>query len=259
MTENKRKIYKKRNKQVLSMDEQEGLRFGGNCLSPFAWVAVGVALIGGTAARLLSYLANRSLWHDEARLALNIVGRLFHGLLQPLDHGAGSPFGIPHAGETLHARVGRSEYALRLWPLLAGIFSLPLFFAVAWRAITPRGAAIGLVLFATSGSLVYYSCEVKQYSSDVMIVLLILCIAVETLRRPTRPAWFLLLGAVGAFGIWFSHPAVFVLGSVGLVFLGFPQGRLCAGPGVVALLIVWGLSVFEIISSSHKRPWAIRT
>jgi hypothetical protein len=54
------------------------------------WVIIGF----GAVLRVLQYLYNRSLWNDEAGLALNIVGRSFAGLLQPLSYGQAAPFGF---------------------------------------------------------------------------------------------------------------------------------------------------------------------
>ena len=228
--------------RVSSMDAGKGAGSDAEGLPPLAWVAVWVALIGGAGVRLLNYWANRSLWHDEACLALNIVGRSFRGLLQPLDYIQAAPVGFLMLEKLSAITLGGSEYALRLWPLLAGIASLPLFFAVARRTITPRAAAIGLGLFATSGPLIYYSGEVKQYSSDVMIGLLILWVAVEPPGRLRPGAWLIRIGMVGAISIWFSHPAVFVLGGVGLALLGFRQDRVCFRSDVIALLIIWIVS-----------------
>ncbi|MBC6474379.1 MAG: hypothetical protein GDA48_17475 [Hormoscilla sp. GM102CHS1] len=55
---------------------------------PYLIIAFGVAV------RLVQYLSNRSLWADEAVLALNIVNRSYLELLQPLDYDQGAPIGF---------------------------------------------------------------------------------------------------------------------------------------------------------------------
>jgi hypothetical protein len=53
---------------------------------PWPRAALLATLALGIAARMAQYLGNRSLWLDEAYLALNILSRDFSGLLRPLDH-----------------------------------------------------------------------------------------------------------------------------------------------------------------------------
>ena len=50
-----------------------------------AWL-LWAALATGAGFRVLYYLSGRSLWIDEARLALNVAGRGYAGLLRPLDY-----------------------------------------------------------------------------------------------------------------------------------------------------------------------------
>lgn len=70
---------------------------------------------------------------------------------------------------------------------------------------------LALALFAIFPSLIYYSSEVKQYSSDVMFALLLLYLG--TRGRA------MLLGVFGAVAVWFSHPAIFVLAGLGVVIM----------------------------------------
>src|SRR5207249_2944193 len=75
----------------------------------------------GVIVRCVQYLANRSLWLDESMLALNITHRTFTQLLQPLDYDQGAPFAFLIIERAFVQLLGNSEYALRLFPLLAGI------------------------------------------------------------------------------------------------------------------------------------------
>ena len=78
--------------------------------------------------RLRQYLTGRSLWADEAMLALNIVTRDFAGMFQPLDYDQGAPIGFLLVEKLFHALLGKHELALRLFPLLVGLISLWLFY-----------------------------------------------------------------------------------------------------------------------------------
>jgi hypothetical protein len=175
----------------------------------------GLVIIGG-ALRLITYLLNRSLWRDEAALAMNIIDRSYAGLLEPLDSYQAAPLGFLMLEKTAVLVFGTSEYALRLMPLIAGTLALVLFKPVAELCLRPVAVPIALAFFAVSEKLIYYSSEVKQYAFDVLIALLIIWLALRIYSSGLslkRAAWF---GLVGAIGVWFSHPAIFVLAGVGV-------------------------------------------
>lgn len=220
-----------------------------------AWALIGF----GALLRVAQYAANRSLWFDESALSLNIVNRSLRGLLQPLDYAQGAPVGFLIL-EKLVVRVGGdSEYALRLVPLIAGLLALPLFYRVAQHAIRPGAVLIALGLFAILDSLIYYSSEVKQYSCDVLVALIVFASAQEVLRRggglSGRGA--LVFGLIGGVALWFSHPAAFVLMGVGTVALFVAFGRRdwaqIAGLALATLIWVVSLSVLYYVSLRHLR------
>jgi hypothetical protein len=182
--------------------------------SRLVWSAICV----GVVLRLWQYLLNRSLWLDEALLGLDVIHRTYSGLLKPLDDKQGAPLGFVLFERFFVQHWGSSEYVLRLVPLLAGIVSLFLFYAVAKRVVRPAAVPIALGLFAIAPPLIYYSSELKQYSSDVAVALLLYLIALA----PSPTTWggprISALGFIGAATIWCSHPAVFILASIGTVF-----------------------------------------
>ncbi len=179
-------------------------------LAGWLLVAVGVVL------RLRQYAANRSLWHDEANLALNLIQRSFGGLTQPLDYDQGAPIGFLFIEKSLMTLLGNRDIILRLFPLTAGILAVFLMFLVA-RKYFGAGAWFALILFVISWPLIYYSSELKQYSSDAMFSLLLIHAALPCFAESARPKDFILLGAAGFLSIWISHPSAFVLAGIGLV------------------------------------------
>lgn len=179
---------------------------------------VWAALAAGVALRLWQYLLNRSLWLDEAYLALNLTHRSFAGLLKPLDFDQGAPLAFLWMEKALLRVFGNGEYALRLLPLVAGLVSLLLFYKLAKDVLSPAAAAFAISLFAVSPSLIYYSSEAKQYSLDVVITILIYCLAIPGSRAHWSAARIALFGVFGAIAIWCSHPATFVLAAVAAVF-----------------------------------------
>lgn len=178
-----------------------------------AWALVGV----GALLRISRYVYDRSLWGDEARLALNLRDRGFGGLVHSLSYIQAAPTGFLLAEKTVVRVFGDSEYAMRLIPLLAGLASLALFVPLARRLLPPAGAIVAIGLYAVMEPLVYYSSEVKQYSLDVLATVALLLIATPALlerRLSTRRALALLF--TGATAFWFSHPSIFVAASIWL-------------------------------------------
>lgn len=177
------------------------------------WIFISLGII----LRLVQYLSNRSLWVDESMLSLNIIDRSFSGLLQPLDYNQGAPIGFLILEKLCVEIFNNSEYSLRLFPFLTGVFSLFLFYRVATIFIQSKAIPIALSLFAISGPLIYYSSEVKQYSSDVFISLLIYYYAGIVIQSKHLGATVtIFFGVLGATAIWFSHPSVFTLAGVGI-------------------------------------------
>lgn len=184
-------------------------------VAALSWLIVGLGII----LRVAQYAFNRSLWLDEAYLALNITQRSFAELLQPLDYDQGAPIGFLMIERLLVELFGSSEYVLRLFPLLCSLAALLLVLAVARRTLPPVAALVGVLLFATSDRLIYYASEVKQYSSDVAVALLLTWMAVRITHHGLTPARVVTFGLVGAAALWLSHPALFVLAGVGLSLL----------------------------------------
>jgi hypothetical protein len=175
----------------------------------------------GILLRLWQYGVNRSLWTDEAALALNIVERSLPQLLQPLSYDQAAPLGFLWMEKLAVMLFGNTEYALRLFPLLAGIAAIFLFYQLAKQYLSPAATLFALILFCSARDLIYYTSEVKQYSSDVAIALLCFFL-VQPLTKPSLSRCKVGCMAIGgAILIWFSHPAIFTLFGVGVVVLVF--------------------------------------
>ena len=184
----------------------------------FSWERVALALLflAGILMRLRQYLTGRSLWSDEAMLALNIVNRNFGDLLKPLDYDQGAPVGFLEVEKLFQLLLGRSEYALRLLPFFMGILSIWLFYLLLKRVTTGAGLMAALALFVFNPRLIYYSSEVKQYIVDVVVTLALLLVAAPLLESKIQKRNLIWLAVAGFFALWFSHPAVFVLAGIGL-------------------------------------------
>jgi len=278
------------------------------------WAIVGWLVLAGVALRLRQYLAGRSLWLDESMLALNIVGRDFWGLLQPLDYNQGGPVGFLLAEKLIVTLLGNHELSLRLLPFLTGCASLLLFALLlcpaclacaspapnagrcrAGRAKGPlwaggrqakepveelrhglgkAGAFTALALFAAGAPAIYYASEVKQYSSDVFIALLLFWLASQNLNHqvhqgaqsfrgvPSSSFVFLrdlrgekiFLTLAGALAIWCSHPALFVLASIGATLLldGAIRKDIRQLKTALAMIVLWAASFATLYFASLR-------
>lgn len=197
---------------------------------PSARIVPWIVLLG-VIARAVHLFADRSLWLDEAMLALNLSERSFAGLTGPLDFNQAAPIGFLWAEKLAVALLGLDEIALRLWPYLAGVAALFVFAALTRRLLSAPAALFAVAAFALSTALVYYAAELKQYSFDVLFAVLLPALAVAP-GTPRRGA----LAAAGAIGVWFSYPLVFVLPGVALYsWLRHADAR----RGLLPVVLVW--------------------
>lgn len=191
------------------------MRPSGRWVAPTAWGLIAL----GVVARCVRYGANRSLWGDEASLAVNLIQRSFRELAAPLDYDQAAPIGFLFLQKAVVLALGDHEYALRLVPLLAGLGSLALFYRIAAALLERHEALIATGLLAISEPLVFYSSELKQYSTDVLVALVILLPASRIAQQGVTPRRLVGLALAGLVGVWFSLPAVFVCGGAGFVLL----------------------------------------
>lgn len=222
----------------------------------FLLVIIGVLL------RVAQYLANRSLWIDEAWLALNIIKRPLSGLATPLDFNQAAPVGFLFAEGIASRTLGFSEYALRLFPLLCGLASIPAFVWLARRLLSRNAAPFAIALFAVADALIYYSSEVKPYETDVAAAVGLLAggtLLVEDTPGPTRKTT-LAIAAAGLGLIALSFPAVLVVASLAATFavriaLNRRQ-RLRSATGLAVLC--WGLASVGVAVFGATRSAGVR-
>ncbi len=189
--------------------------------APFSRLRIGDAglmAVGGLGLllRLRRYLFARSLWLDEAALAVNILERDPLALTGPLEFGQVAPYGFMLLTKGIAAVLGPSELALRLVPFLAGVGSMILLAVLLRRLVSPLASLLGLAVLAVSPPQIKYAAELKPYATDVAVALVLLLLLLQRERREnggtTRRTWLL----IGVGAVWLSYPSVFVLASVGV-------------------------------------------
>ncbi|MCC6461800.1 MAG: hypothetical protein IT260_15095 [Saprospiraceae bacterium] len=191
-------------------------------IEPFLWYLAPALVFTGALLRVVIWWQNRSLFHDEANLALNFCEKDFMALFQPLDRGQYAPPLFSLIQKAVTETLGHNERALRLFPLACGLVSLGLFYRIARQFITSPWVLLPtLWVFSFSDILLRYATESKQYGCDLAVALGLITLALRLPAQPFRPFWPALAGAVA---VWWSMPAVFVLLGLGL-YWSYPAWR----------------------------------
>jgi hypothetical protein len=223
---------------------------------PIAFVVLGVL------ARLRQWLGGRSLWLDEVLIADNIVHRGFGQLAtEPLLHFQVAPL-IWLELERLSVVVfGSGERALRIVPLLAGLGVVGLTWVTARRLLPDVLVPIAVLLVALHPTLIYYSNEVKQYSTDALVVLLLGLLAHNVSSRTDDGPPLRRLVLAGVVAVWLSHVAVLALAGISLALVIRPllagdraraiRVGLVLSPWVLSFLASYAVTLHSVQNSTE--------
>ncbi|MDP6963005.1 MAG: glycosyltransferase family 39 protein, partial [Planctomycetota bacterium] len=141
-------------------------------------------------------------------LAINFVDNSFGDLFSPLEYGQIGPLGWLWL-EKLMFDLGDGEVMwMRLPALLAGFSSVFVFWGIANKILDSTSALLALAVFCASYYLVRYSVEIKPYSFDLLVALLLIRSGLD--RAVARFFW------IATIGVFFSLPSMFVAAGVGL-------------------------------------------
>lgn len=231
---------------------------------------VWVVVLLGIIFRMGQYLSDRSYWHDEAFLVLNIFEKDAGQLMGPLDVRKQAPQAAPPlfllVQRGMYDWLGGSEFVMRLIPLTLGMGAMFLMAWLAWRRLGPPAAVFSTALFAFSDRIIWHASEAKQYSGDIFFAAVLLWLALGDGRRmqsATRRLW--MCSIVTAAGMWMSHPMVFVFGGISLALLPeFWRGRrifrwiAANAPAVASFGALYWLSIRVQENSVLKDYWAGR-
>lgn len=179
------------------------------------WVVVGF----GVFLRIMAYLYNRPYWMDESSLLGNLYESRIFEFSGPLNGDQLAPIGFMIIQRMIIALLGLSGYATRLLPLVCGIACLWLVRKLAFRWLSAPAAMAALVMFALSDDLIYYSSEVKPYSSDLLYGLAVLFVSSDLLDHPLCKRRIAVLGVLAAAAPWLSFPSVFMIAGCGAVLI----------------------------------------
>jgi Dolichyl-phosphate-mannose-protein mannosyltransferase len=213
-------------------------------------------LLLGVGLRLFHYLREPSIWHDEAALLLNVIGKNFHELLGPLLFAEAAPPLFLWVERGVYLTLGPGIQALRLVPFLASCVSLLLFAFSARRLLRPSAVPWAVLLFACSDHLLWHTCEAKPYSVDVLSAALLLAVYCAT--RTWSLGWQLLLYmALTPLLMGVSYPGCFLCG--GLLIALLPavgrarHWRTSMGYGLLALIVTGTFLVLVLGPADAQR------
>jgi uncharacterized membrane protein len=154
--------------------------------------------------------------------------------------------------------LGMSELAMRLPPLLAGLAALGLFWRLAWSTVPPLAALFAVGLLAVARWPVAMSANIKPYSFDLLMALILVIPAVEWLRRPQQLRWLVVLALAMPVALLGSYPAVFIAGGVSLALLPTAWRSSWAGRGLFIACNVLAAAAFvvsyAIVGEAQKGP-----
>lgn len=214
-------------------------------------------VIAGVLWRVVRYLAHFPIWGDEAFVAINFIARDYAGMVKPLVYGQIVSLGYMWATLAVTQLFGVDEYSLRLVSLLTGIGALLVFWRFAVRVLPARGALLAVGLLAASMYAVRHGAEVKPYTTDLFVSMVLTALAWAVWRRPRSLATWCGLVVAAGLAPWCSYPSLFILGGVG-VLLTLLMVRERYAPAVVAGWIIGGLvlavssyAMYVVIAKPH--------
>lgn len=194
----------------------------------FATLGVGVLW------RCVRYFGQFPIWGDEAMLLLNILERDFIGLTQPLRYAQVAPVLFLWLEKTALLVFGPGEWSVHLFPWLAGLIALGVYWHACNKFFSPTVAGLAIGVLAVAYYPVRHACEVKPYAFDLCFAVIYLWLTLEYLRtrNPLTPSpspleyrgrgenvWLIALVGVTPVAVFVSYPSVFVGGAMSLVLL----------------------------------------
>jgi hypothetical protein len=168
-------------------------------------------LLAGIAGRLTVYFSNRAVTYDECLLWLALHGWSPKAWLTPLGF---EQTAAPLYLALLHVAAGvgaAGQRTLRLWPCVASVLILPIFYWAVKPLQRVRTALIATSILALHATLIDYAGIFKPYGTDALLAAMIFGLAALIMRRYSHPGTWpaVLLGGVA--GLLISQTAALTL------------------------------------------------
>jgi len=227
-----------------------------------------LAVLLGVGLRIAGWWFDRSLWLDEAMLAIQIRDRGYGALLERLGMKQGAPYGYLVVERTCLVLFGSGERSLRLPAVVAGCLSVPVMAHLCknWFG-SARQALPAVVAFAVAYWPVNFASEIKQYSFELLAAVVLLWVTSSLAARADiaeEGRWWRLAALAGVAAPWFAFSAVFVMAGCGLHLLlrfgGTHRGRRRSGglaaAWLASLVGAYFLSMANAVAIGRHPTWA---
>lgn len=177
-------------------------------------------ILFGIFLRIHAYLINTSFFVDEILLGFNVINKSYADLFLPLEYAQAAPGLFLILTKLVISKLGVGELAFRLIPFVSSILSIFAFYFLSKKILQRFWVQIlALFLFCINFQLLFYTQAFKQYSSDVLIAILILFVAIFVDIKKLKLRNAFLLGILSSIAFCFSFTTLFVVAGVSAVYL----------------------------------------
>ena len=203
-----------------------------------------VTVLVGVFLRLKLYVLDFGLHHDEANLALNLMNHSYLDFFMALDRNQVAPVLFMILSKFIYSMVkvnytaNFSDHVLRFLPLCSGIITMPAFVYLLNRFFKDKIVnLIGAFGISFSVPLVFYSNVFKQYSTEVLISIVIL-IAMLNSDFSNKKKTIITFAIIGL-SPFISLSSVFILGGIFLylIYIYLKEKNKNVLYSIVALLV----------------------
>ena len=163
---------------------------------------------------------DRSLWLDEAFLALNIIEKTYFDLLKPLDYFQISPVLFLWI-EKFTFSFFNNDLGLRVFPILC--YWLSIFFYFKFTQLLFKDIIITNVAVSIYCSIPFifgYSVEIKQYVVDILAITSLFYFFIQALNTSEKNnKWIYILTITGMICLFLSHISIVIITTISIVLL----------------------------------------
>lgn len=206
---------------------------------------------------VIQFLVNRSIWLDEAYLGLNILNKDFGELFLPLDNIQVAPILyllIVKMFSEFH--VLGTDYSLRLFSLFSFITAALVFYKITLKLFIDKYSNLfAICLFLFCPVVIYYSSELKQYSSDIAVACISIYLALRVYNNQIRNNFITLL-LFGILSIFLSNiaPIILFITYAYILITNFSSIKECIKLHFL-LLLTWSVTfIISYICFIHNHP-----